>query len=103
MPRDLNDSVLLWSTPAAQDAKNTTLPPSQEMRDTLPGDLLKGGTQGQLNPDWVETLMGYPIGWTALPSDWMPRNGRRAEGKRNTTGSRPKPQKACRTARRASE
>jgi len=21
---------------------------------------------GQLNPDWVEWLMGYPIGWTGL-------------------------------------
>ena len=22
---------------------------------------------GQLNPDWVEWLMGFPIGWTSLP------------------------------------
>jgi hypothetical protein len=22
------------------------------------------GNGGQLNPDWVETLMGYPLGWT---------------------------------------
>lgn len=29
--------------------------------------------QGQLNPDWVEWLMGWPIGWTRLESiklDW---------------------------------
>jgi hypothetical protein len=24
-------------------------------------------TPGQLNPEWVEWLMGYPTGWTALP------------------------------------
>jgi hypothetical protein len=23
---------------------------------------------GQLNPEWVEALMGYPIGWTDLDS-----------------------------------
>lgn len=53
-----------WATPAAQDAKNATLPPSQARRDTLPGDLIRSGSAGQLNPDWVECLMGYPIGWT---------------------------------------
>ena len=25
-----------------------------------------GQCQGQLNPDWVEWLMGWPIGWTDL-------------------------------------
>tara|TARA_Y100001937_G_scaffold128752_2_gene207627 strand:- start:19931 stop:20779 length:849 start_codon:yes stop_codon:yes gene_type:complete len=25
---------------------------------------MDGSHHGQLNPDWVETLMGYPIGWT---------------------------------------
>ena len=54
-----------WSTPAAQDAKNTTLPPSQAARDTLPGDLIRTGAQGLLNPDWVECLMGFPRGWTS--------------------------------------
>jgi DNA (cytosine-5)-methyltransferase 1 len=32
-------------------------------------------TGGQLNPDWVEWLMGWPIGWTDLeaeePGEWM--------------------------------
>jgi hypothetical protein len=30
----------------------------------LPHQTLKAGAQ--LNPDWVEWLMGWPIGWTAL-------------------------------------
>lgn len=56
----------LYPTPTAQDAKNSTLPPSQKDRDSIPGMLLKEGITGKLNPQWVEWLMGYPIGWTEL-------------------------------------
>ena len=28
--------------------------------------LSRGWTGGKLNPDWVEWLMGWPIGWTEL-------------------------------------
>lgn len=59
----------VWPTPAAQDAKNATLPPSQIDRDTVPGAVMRQGQQGQLNPDWVESLMGFPIGWTNLDCD----------------------------------
>jgi hypothetical protein len=57
-----------YPTPAAQDAKNSTLPPSQRERDSVPGALLRSGEKpgGQMNPDWVEWLMGLPIGWTDL-------------------------------------
>ena len=54
----------LWPTPTAQDAKNSTLPPSQLLRDSVPGALLRDGEGGQLNPPWVEWLMGFPTGWT---------------------------------------
>ena len=27
---------------------------------------MEAGNGGQLNPDWVEWLMGFPIGWTSL-------------------------------------
>lgn len=27
---------------------------------------MSAGNGGQLNPDWVEWLMGFPIGWTSL-------------------------------------
>ena len=30
-----------------------------------------GKAQGKLNPDWVEQLMGLPVGWTQLPTDWI--------------------------------
>lgn len=55
-------------TPTVNDLKNSTLPPSQAKHDNLPGYLLRAGEKpgGQLNPTWVEWLMGWPIGWTDL-------------------------------------
>lgn len=112
---DLQTAVL-WSTPAAQDGKNSTLPPSQAVRDTLPGDIIRQmrttpcagdaygaaggrmerslrtdthGAGGQLNPDWVECLMGFPPGWTL--TDGQPqRGGSSTDGSRHgsDTGSK---------------
>lgn len=39
---------------------------------------------GQLNPDWVECLMGFPVGWTQLEHT----SGPRGRDKHNTSGSR---------------
>lgn len=105
---DLQTAVKMWSTPAANDAKNATFPPAAINWDSLPGDILRqsmwptprGGEQGvglcggtghyemlkakltaeevrqmsagnggQLNPSWVEQLMGFPVGWTDLDCD----------------------------------
>jgi len=62
------DAVKRVPTPTANDAKNSTLPHSQIKRDNLPGHLLRCGEEvgGRLNPNWVEWLMGWPIGWTGL-------------------------------------
>lgn len=62
----LQDQVKMWPTPAAQDAKNATLPRSQTERDTVPGALIRQGSVGALNPMWVEWLQGFPSGWTDL-------------------------------------
>jgi len=73
-------------TPTAQDAKNSTFPPSQKDRDSIIGYIIRyatptastGGPEpegktgrklvtqigGALNPAWVEWLMGWPVGWT---------------------------------------
>lgn len=51
---------------------------------------MRGG--GKLNPEWVEWLMGWPIGWTALDSlatAWF-RNKPRSLGKRSKTSPKPR-------------
>lgn len=87
-----HSAVKLWPTPAAQDGKNGTLPPSQAARDTIPGAMIRSGATGSLNPQWVEWLMGYPIGHTALkgsetPSSRKSRTASRA-GSRKSKGER---------------
>jgi hypothetical protein len=70
---------LLWPTPAAQDAKNATLPQSQQDRDTVPGALIRDGTTGALNPDWVTWMMGFPDGWLDLPEPAGSRSRKSSE------------------------
>lgn len=62
------NSMKKWPTPTVNDSKNSTLPPSQVTHDNIPGQMLRQGevAGGQLNSDWVEWLMGWPIGWTDL-------------------------------------
>lgn len=38
----------------------------------MPGALIRNGQSGKLNPDWVEWLMGWPIGWTDTTGEAMP-------------------------------
>ena len=64
----LSTAVLTWPTPRTKGMcggtgswdllnKNTTV---EEAR------LMGAGNGGQLNPTWVEWLMGWPLGWTDL-------------------------------------
>jgi hypothetical protein len=55
-------AVKLWPTPTAHNAKETNAP-SEAMRHT---PTLTSQVGGHLNPTWVEWLMGWPLGWTAL-------------------------------------
>lgn len=65
---DLETYTRIYPTPTVNDAKNSTLPPSQINHDNLPGALLRDGEApgGQLNPVWVEWLIGWPLNWTSL-------------------------------------
>jgi hypothetical protein len=72
----------MWPTPTVDDADNSTLPPSQINRDSVVGAVMREGHGGQLNPNWVEWLMGWPIGWTALKplemdkfQQWLEKHG----------------------------
>jgi len=68
----LNRHVKTWPTPAARDYKggkklDTLKKAGRGENNSLPDKVntLNGDT-GALNPDWVEWLMGWPIGWTSL-------------------------------------
>jgi hypothetical protein len=53
----LGNQVKNWATPDASDRRS----------DNCRQVGLSNQTQGKLNPRWVETLMGLPVGWT-MPS-----------------------------------
>jgi predicted transcriptional regulator len=63
----LDQQVKNWATPANHDG--TTGTKVNSPFKSLVGDVEKITplTQGKLNPRWVETLMGLPVGWT-MPS-----------------------------------
>lgn len=76
-----------WPTPDAHNGARGTVPPGTR-KDGTPAQLTLNGAvalhrteTGQLNPDWVETLMGFPHGWTAT-------DGQLVAGKTSTRGSR---------------
>jgi hypothetical protein len=52
----------MWPTPTSHNAKETNAP-SEALRNT---PTLAAQAGGQLNPVWVEWLMGWPLGWTDL-------------------------------------
>jgi hypothetical protein len=60
--QSLSTAVKLWPTPRAIYGEHSG------MKDTnhLAGAVQENGPSGQLNPAFVEWLMGYPIGHTAL-------------------------------------
>lgn len=65
----LVDQVKNWPTPAARDSKgsNSAKPLSTGHHiNQLANKVKMNKTEGQLNADWVELLMGLPIGWTDI-------------------------------------
>jgi hypothetical protein len=69
-----------WATPQAEDHHSTSCRNKTDSNQKCLGrDMTRQGLSPKLNPNWVEQLMGLPIGWTDLGS-WA-------------TESSPKPQK----------
>jgi hypothetical protein len=63
----LASAVHHWTTPMARDYKgHTNNPETRGYGGTLPDQVLERSGGGQLNPTWVEWLMGWPLGWTDL-------------------------------------
>jgi hypothetical protein len=81
LPISLNDQVahpkLMWPTPIARDYKGGRTPEKIVEKGRNPqtnslADAVRAETTGQLNPTWVEWLMGFPTGWTDLNASEMP-------------------------------
>jgi hypothetical protein len=72
-----------WATPTGDDANNATRQSGAFQSLTRQA--------GKLNPDWVETLMGLPIGWTQLPHKFVKPRTAPTDSKRSATASCPPP------------
>lgn len=60
--RNLNDQICaMFATPCAGDSVGTNGGGN--------GTSLRTDIGGQLNPDWVDWLMGFPVGWTNIELD----------------------------------
>jgi hypothetical protein len=64
-----------WPTPTKGDGLGG---PGSSGREG--GENLRTAAGGALNPTWVEWLMGFPLGWTALPPSATPLSRRSRSG-----------------------
>lgn len=67
----LSAQVKMWPTPMSSDWKQNGSPAELERNTPSLGAQICRGT-GQLNPQFVEWLMGFPIEWTVLSAWAMP-------------------------------
>jgi hypothetical protein len=61
----LTAQVKCWGTPTARDHKSGRGNEEREYKELTP--MVERAQSGKLNPRWVETLMGLPVGWV-MPS-----------------------------------
>ena len=93
-----------WPTPMATDGKLMGGPASWQASETLAAKTLARakGEAAALSAAWVETLMGFPPGWTDIQPGWKPtrspRTGPRALGKPSTPGNPRAPRAKKKTA-----
>lgn len=67
--RNLNDEVMLWPTPRpCSGLRSSGMNRTGYYERMTPEER----TGGQLNPSWVEWLMGFPEGWTDLEDSETP-------------------------------
>ncbi len=67
--KNLNEQAC-WGTPTARDHKSGRGNEDRQYEELTP--MVERQQSGKLNPRWVETLMGLPIGWT-MPSCTSPQ------------------------------
>lgn len=62
----LNYAVKTWATPQSRDYRTGSAKRWEEARKGERSCNLNNQAGGSLNPNWVDWLMGFPIGWTDL-------------------------------------
>ena len=79
-----SEVVQLWPTPTARlagqrgaQAKRYSDP---RRSNDLDDAVAARGITGQLNPTWVEWLMGFPLGWTDLEDSGTPSSPKSRSG-----------------------
>lgn len=90
----LPGAVAKYPTPCARDYRTGDRPDSKRARNDYHtpqlNDVVAPG--GQLNPTWVEWLMGYPCGWTVCEPwamQWFrSKRGKRSKGSPDSTSDR---------------
>jgi hypothetical protein len=60
-----------WRTPSVAEEKNQAHSQQIYLQNQVGATPKSKETNGKLNPRWVETLMGLPVGWT-MPSCQSP-------------------------------
>ncbi len=88
--RDLTDWVQMWPTPMPSDVEGgrTTKGKNRQNETGLRKAVQRSSREqllietvgGQLNPMWVEWLMGFPHGWTALEDSETPLSRKSRNG-----------------------
>ena len=71
-PRTGGTGARSWPTPTAADAYVERMKSSQQKPGSMHSVSLADAVGGQLNPTFVEWLMGFPIGWTDLGASETP-------------------------------
>lgn len=78
-----------WATPTARDHKSGKGKENRTFSELTP--MIERQAAGRLNPRWVETLMGLPVGWT-MPSCQSPVTIERMNSDSSVTESSQIPQ-----------
>jgi hypothetical protein len=73
---DLQTAARAWSPPCARDGQERGPCDPEKRIEQGHSVSLHDQIGGQLNPTWVEWLMGFPLGWTALDASEMPSSPR---------------------------
>ena len=80
----LTIAVQMWPTPTARLGEQRGAQAKRYHNPARSNDLddavAATGITGQLNPTWVEWLMGFPIGWTVCEPSGMPLSPRSRSG-----------------------